>query len=111
MMVQLGDSIRSPHTLDRSPLCWLPAQFLNLFQEDIQVFSPEEAITANRMADSLDLAGILPIPECGDRNAEKFSGLGYSQEFLKLSHVCSPRRPKKRSTLPTLPALVILNRT
>src|ERR1019366_1308744 len=106
MIVQRGDSIRSPHTLDRSPLCWLPAQLLHLLQECIKVFSSEEAITAHRMADSLDLAGILPIPQSGHGNAQILSGLGYSQEILQLSHVCSPWRPKKHSTLPTLPAFV-----
>ena len=96
MIVHRGDSIRSPpldrHTLDRSPLRWLPAQLLHLLQKGIKILAPEEPITAYRMADSLDLTGILPIPQSGHRNAQILSGLGYSQEILQLSHGYSPWR-------------------
>src|SRR6185312_406468 len=108
MIVQRGDSIRSPHTLDRSPLRRLPAQLLHLLQEGVKVFSSEEAIPADRMADSLDLAGILPIPQGGHRDAQIPSGFGDSQDILQPSHSFSPTRPM-RSTLPTLPALVVLD--
>ena len=44
------------------------------------------------MADSLDLAGILPIPQSGYRNAQILSGLGYSEEIPQLLHFGSPWR-------------------